>query len=62
MKRKRYVANAESGRGWRVWNRKLKRPWGNFFKLYPEDLLDELNGERRPEKIAELTLKYQRAK
>jgi hypothetical protein len=52
---KKYVAKATKGVGWRVWNRKTKRWWGNFFKYYPEALLEELNGERRPDKITELS-------
>lgn len=55
----RYVAKAEPKKGWRIWNRKMKKWWGNYFKQYPEDLLAELNGERRPEKIVELTKRYQ---
>jgi hypothetical protein len=55
-----YVAKAESGRGWRIWERKMKKWWGNYFKIYPEELLEELNGLRRPEKIVELTRRYQK--
>jgi hypothetical protein len=54
---KRYVARAEAGKGWRIWNRKTKRPWGNYFKEYPEDLLDELNGDKNTKKIVELSKK-----
>lgn len=57
-KNDRYVARAKAGKGWQVWNRKTKRSWGNFFKSYPEDLLVELNGLKRPNKIVELTRKY----
>lgn len=59
---KKYVARAEAGKGWRIWNRKTKRSWGNFFKIYPEELIDELNGLRRPEKIIILTQRYQKCK
>jgi len=45
--RRRYVARAEAGKGWRVWNRKTKRPWGHPFPAYPAELLEELNGPRR---------------
>ena len=58
---KKYVAKAEAGKGWRIWNRKMKYWWGNFFRTYPEDLVSELNGQRRPTKIVELTKKYQKA-
>ena len=52
---KRYVAKAVPGKGWRIWNRKMKKWWGNFHKLYPETLLEELNGPKRPEEIRRLT-------
>jgi len=39
-----YVAKAEAGKGWRIWERKMKKWWGNYFKIYPEELLAELNG------------------
>jgi hypothetical protein len=51
----RYVARAEAGRGWRVWDRKISRWWGNPFADYPEALLAELNGPKRPARIVELT-------
>jgi hypothetical protein len=57
--RKRYVAKAEAGKGWRVWNRKIQRWWGNYFKHYPELLLDELNGDKNPEEITKLNRRYQ---
>ena len=53
--RERYVARAEADNGWRIFNRRTKRPWGNYFKNYPETLLTELNGPKRPEKITELS-------
>ena len=53
-KNNRYVARAEKGVGWRIYNRKTKRPWGNYFKDYPQKLLDELNGEARPVILTEL--------
>lgn len=50
----RYVARAEAGKGWRIWNRKSKKFWGNPFLDYPDALLAELNGPARPEVIVEL--------
>lgn len=52
-----YVAKAIAGKGWRIWNRKMKYWWGNFFQEFPSALLAELNGAKRPEKIVELTKK-----
>lgn len=53
----KYVAKATPGVGWRIFNRKTKRSWGNFFKDYPQDVLDELNGQRRPEVLTQLCKK-----
>ena len=44
-----------AGVGWRIWNRKQRRWWGNFFAAYPTELLAELNGQKRPKRIAELS-------
>jgi hypothetical protein len=49
-----YVAKAVAGTGWRIWNRRTKRWWGNFFKDYPKKALDELNGAKRPDTLSEL--------
>lgn len=56
---RRYVAKSSvmgsKNRGhWRVWDRRTKRWWGNYFATYPEALLDELNGQKRPDVITEL--------
>ena len=50
----RYVSKAIPGVGWRVWNRKTKRWWGNYFKDYPEAVLVEMNGQKRPEALVKL--------
>jgi hypothetical protein len=51
----RYVAKAVPGNGWRVWDRKRRGFWGNFFAAYPEALLAELNGPKRPDRITDLS-------
>jgi hypothetical protein len=50
----KYVAKAEAGVGWRIWNRRTKRWWGNFFSEYPEAVLQELNGLARQEVLVRL--------
>ena len=50
----KYVARAEAGVGWRIWNRRTRRPWGNYFADYPEALLRELNGPARPAELTRL--------
>jgi hypothetical protein len=49
--RQRFVAKTVEGIGWRIWNTKTKRWWVEFCHVYPEVLLQELNGERRPSEI-----------
>jgi hypothetical protein len=49
-----FVAKAEAGVGWRIWNRRQRRNWGNFFPDYPQAVLDELNGLARPEVLVRL--------
>jgi hypothetical protein len=51
----RYVAKAVPGVGWRIWNRRTKRWWGNYFAEYPQKTLDELNGPKRPDELTKLT-------
>ncbi|REJ91898.1 MAG: hypothetical protein DWQ34_13925 [Planctomycetota bacterium] len=50
----KYVARAIPGKGWRVWNRRTKKWWGNPFREYPEELLAELNGPKRPQRLVQL--------
>ena len=50
----KYVAKAEAGVGWRIWNRRTKRWWGNFFTEYPEAVLQELNGLARQDVLVRL--------
>lgn len=50
----KFVGKAEAGEGWRVWDRKMKKWWGERYRHYPEILLSELNGAKRPERLTEL--------
>ena len=53
--KRRFVGRATAGVGWRIWDHKANRWWGNPFPRYPEELLAELNGSKRPERIVELS-------
>jgi hypothetical protein len=53
-RRKRFVARAEAGRGWRIWDKQQKRWWGPVLSRQPDALLAELNGPKRPERLTEL--------
>ncbi len=50
----RFVAKAAKGIGWRIWDRTQKKWWGNPYREYPTELLAELNGRKRPDKLVEL--------
>lgn len=50
----RFVAKAEAGKGWRIWDNKQKKWWGEHCLNFPEELLAELNGDKRPDRITEL--------
>ena len=51
----RYVCRAVPGVGWRIWDRKMNKWWGNAFTDFPQLLIDELNGLKRPEALVCLT-------
>ncbi|TLP66466.1 hypothetical protein [Microbispora triticiradicis] len=57
MSRRRYVARGEPG-GYRIWDNKARRWWGDLYELCPDDLLNELNGEKNSEKITALLQQY----
>lgn len=59
--RRRYVAKGVPG-GWRIWNNKGKNWWGQFYERQPDELIDELNGEKRPEVLIILTRRFQKDK
>jgi hypothetical protein len=53
MSRRRYVARGVPG-GYRIWDNKARRWWGDLYELCPDELLDELNGDRDSGKITAL--------
>jgi hypothetical protein len=57
---RRFVAKAEAGRGWRIWDKPQKLCWGPVFATMPEDVLAELNGAKRPEELTTLMQKHNR--
>jgi hypothetical protein len=56
-RQRRYVGRAIATTGWRIWDNKLQRFWGEVYDPYPQILLDELNGEKRPQPLANLAKK-----
>ena len=60
--KRRYVAKAQAGKGWRIWNIKMQRWWGEYYPDFPEKLLAELNAEKRPETLIQLIKRTPRKK
>jgi hypothetical protein len=44
--------------GYRIWDNKAHRWWGDFYELCPDDLLAELNSGANYAKITVLLKKY----
>jgi hypothetical protein len=61
MSRRRYVARGVSG-GYRIWDNKTRRWWGDFYELCPDELLNELNGARDHDMITMLLKRYRNMK
>ncbi|MEU1195869.1 hypothetical protein ABZ446_06555 [Streptomyces sp. NPDC005813] len=57
MSRRRYVARGVPG-GYRIWDNRGRRWWGDLYELCPDDLLTELNGAADGERIAGLLRRY----
>ena len=56
----RYVAKADARKGWRIWDRKARKWWGEPYVQYPEQLLTKLNDEKRPHQLTELIRRTER--
>ncbi|MGC5055001.1 hypothetical protein ACLQ2S_26555 [Micromonospora sp. DT48] len=62
MARRRYVARGVDG-GYRIWDNRGRRWWGDLYELCPDALLNELNGGARDyAKITALLRKYRAQK
>jgi hypothetical protein len=61
VSRRQYVARGVPG-GYRIWDSKRRRWWGDQYELCPDDLLDELNGEADYQKITALLKRYRAQK
>jgi hypothetical protein len=57
MRRRRYVARGVPG-GYRIWDNKARRWWGDLYELCPDRLLDQLNGACDEAKITALLRMY----
>ncbi|HZL73950.1 MAG TPA: hypothetical protein VFB83_01125 [Propionibacteriaceae bacterium] len=61
MTRRRYVARGVPG-GYRIWDNRTQRWWGDLYELCPDDLLRELNGDKDYQRITELLRRYRALK
>lgn len=61
MSKRRYVARGVPG-GYRIWDNRGHRYWGDFYELCPDELLAELNGPADRARIVELMRKYEKLK
>lgn len=59
---RRYVAEPVAGTGWRIVHRKRKAYWGQIYVERPDALIDELNGEKRPDVLTEIERQYAKMK
>lgn len=44
--------------GYRIWDNRGRRWWGELYELCPDDLLTELNGAAAPDRITALLRRY----
>ncbi|MFS8498209.1 MAG: hypothetical protein FWJ70_08195 [Micromonosporaceae bacterium] len=58
MSRRRYAVRGVPGGYYQIWDNRARRWWGDHYEVQP----DELNGERRPERIAALLRRYRALK
>jgi hypothetical protein len=61
MSRRRYVPRGVPG-GWRIWDNKASRWWGDHYEVQPDELITELNGNGDHERITELLKRYRALK
>ena len=52
---RRYVGKAEPDGTWRIWNKTARKFWGESYHRRPDALIDELNGEKRPDILTRLS-------
>lgn len=44
--------------GYRIWDNKVRRWWGDLYEVCPDDLLAELNGAKDEAKVTKLLRRY----
>ena len=61
VSRRQYVARGVPG-GYRIWDNRRRRWWGDLYELCPDELLDELNGDADYQKLTDLLKRYRTQK
>ncbi|MFC8256077.1 hypothetical protein ACFUNF_00020 [Streptomyces sp. NPDC057291] len=61
MSKRRYVARGVPG-GYRIWDNRGRRWWGDLYELCPDLLLVELHGAADSQKITALLKQYRSQK
>ena len=61
MSRRRYVVRGAPG-GFRIWDNKAGRWWGDHYEVQPDELVTELNGAADPARITDLLKRYRSMK
>jgi len=61
VSKRRYVARGVPG-GYRIWDNRGHRYWGDHYELCPDDLLTELNGAADRDRITALLKRYRALK
>jgi hypothetical protein len=57
---RRFVARAEKGVGWRIWDNVQRRFWGPVFPMHPGGVIAELNGAKRGAELSKLVARAKR--
>lgn len=61
VSKRRYVARGVPG-GYRIWDNRGRRWWGDLYELCPDDLVAELNGQADHARITALMKRYRAQK
>jgi hypothetical protein len=61
MSRRRYVARGVPG-GYRIWDNKARRWWGDHYEVQPDELVAELNCKADYERVIALLKRYRALK
>jgi hypothetical protein len=61
MSRRRYVVRGVPG-GYRIWDNKARRWWGDYYEVQPDELVAELNSKADYERVTALLKRYRALK